>query len=60
MERIERIELAMEQSRRQVQDLRDSVQAIDAVRDDVRELTEHLTEQLNQLAATLSAPSTPQ
>ena len=38
-------------------ELRESVQAIDAVRDDVRELTENLTEQLNRIAANLSVPA---
>jgi hypothetical protein len=41
----------------QVEELRESVQSIDSVRDEVRELTEHLTEQLNQIAASLSVPT---
>ena len=57
MERINRLESSLEQTRIQVEELRESVQAIDAVRDEVRELTVHLTEQLNDIAATLSVPT---
>jgi archaellum component FlaC len=51
MERINRLESSLDQARQQVEELRESVQAIDAVRDDVRELTENLTEQLNHISA---------
>ncbi len=57
MERINRLESSLDQTRQQVEELRESVQAIDAVRDDVRELTENLTEQLNRIAANLSVPA---
>ena len=57
MERINRLESSLEQTRIQVEELRESVQAIDAVRDEVRELTVHLTEQLNDIAANLSVPT---
>ena len=57
MERINRLESSLEQTRIQVEELRDSVQSIDSVRDEVRELTVHLTEQLNDIAATLSVPT---
>ncbi len=57
MERINRLESSLEQTRIQVEELRDSVQSIDSVRDEVRELTVHLTEQLNDIAATLSVPA---
>ena len=57
MERINRLESSLEQTRIQVEELRDSVQSIDSVRDEVRELTVHLTEQLNQIAASLSVPT---
>lgn len=57
MERINQLESSLDQTRQQVEELRESVQAIDAVRDDVRELTVHLTEQLNDIAATLSVPT---
>ena len=57
MERINRLESSLDQTRQQVEELRESVQAIDAVRDDVRELSVHLTEQLNDIAATLSVPT---
>ena len=57
MERINRLESSLEQTRIQVEELRDSVQSIDSVRDEVRELTVHLTEQLNQIAASLSVPA---
>ena len=57
MERINQLESSLDQTRVQVEELRGSVQAIDAVRDEVRELTVHLTEQLNDIAATLSVPT---
>ena len=57
MERINRLESSLDQTRMQVEELRESVQSIDSVRDEVRELTEHLTEQLNQIAASLSVPT---
>ena len=57
MERINRLESSLEQTRIQVEELRDSLQSIDSVRDEVRELTVHLTEQLNDIAATLSVPT---
>ena len=57
LERIDQVEQALEQTRIQVEELRDSVQSIDSVRDEVRELTVHLTEQLNHIAATLSVPT---
>ena len=57
MERINRLESSLEQTRIQVEELRDSVQSIDSVRDEVRELTVHLTEQLNDIAASLSVPT---
>ena len=57
LERIDQVEHAMEQTRLQVEELRESVQSIDSVRDEVRELTVHLTEQLNQIAASLNVPT---
>lgn len=57
LERIDQVEQAMEQTRIQVEELRDSVQSIDSVRDEVRELSVHLTEQLNDIAASLSVPA---
>jgi hypothetical protein len=57
MDRINRLESSLDQTRMQVEELRESVQSIDSVRDEVRELAEHLTEQLNQIAAGLSVPT---
>ena len=57
MDRINRLESSLDQTRIQVEELRESVQSIDSVRDEVRELTVHLTEQLNDIAATLSVPA---
>lgn len=57
MDRINRLESSLDQTRIQVEELRESVQSIDSVRDEVRELAEHLTEQLNQIAASLSVPT---
>jgi TolA-binding protein len=57
MERINQLESSLDQTREKVEELRGSVQAIDAVRVEVSELTVLLTVQLNDIAATLSVPT---
>lgn len=55
MERLDRIEDALADTNRRIDDLAASTAAIDAVRVDVRSLTASLTEELNQISADLGA-----
>ena len=57
LERLDRLEQTLDETRTQLDELRNSVAAIGAVRDDVRELTERLTEELNRISDSLSAQS---
>jgi len=59
-DRINRLEDSISDAHRRIDELQTSLLALSAVRTDMRDLTEHLTEELNQIAATLSAPSKPQ
>lgn len=55
MERLDRLEDAVGDANRRIDELQTSVAAVGAVRTDVRDLTEHVTEQLNEISASLSA-----
>jgi uncharacterized coiled-coil protein SlyX len=55
LERLDRLEDSVAESQRRIDDLQERVAAIGAVRTEVRELTEHLTEELDRIAASLGA-----
>lgn len=55
LERLDRLEDAVGDANRRIDELQVSVAAIGAVRTDVRDLTEQVTEQLNAISASLAA-----
>ena len=53
LERLDRLEHALGEANRRIDELQESLTTLAAVRGDVRDLTEHLTEQLNAISAAL-------
>jgi small-conductance mechanosensitive channel len=54
LERMDQLEAELRDANRRIDELQASVAAIGAVRDEVRDLTEQVTEQLNDLSASLA------
>lgn len=54
LERMDQLEAAVQDANRRIDELQTSVAAIGAVRAEVRDLTEQVTEQLNEISASLA------
>lgn len=59
LERLDRLEHSIVEATQRIDELQGSVAAIGAVRTEVRDLTEHLTEELNAIAESLAAGARP-
>lgn len=57
LERLDRLEAAVGEATRRIDELQESMASLPTVRDDVRRLTEHLTEQLDEISAALDVRS---
>jgi len=54
LERLDRVEESVAEANRRIDDLQERVAAIGAVRSEVRDLTEHLTEELDRISDSLN------